>query len=86
MSVADARAAEPLDFEIRMRDVLARQKQAHIKDGPPSAARRIDWIDRAIALIVDNRDAIADALREDFGHRSVHASRCSPTLPARSVR
>ncbi|HEX4293671.1 MAG TPA: coniferyl aldehyde dehydrogenase [Rhizomicrobium sp.] len=58
----------------RMHDVLARQKAAHIKDGPPSAQKRIEWIDRAIGLIVDNKDAIAEALREDFGHRSVHTS------------
>ena len=69
---ADTRTAG--DFEARMREVLARQKHAHIKDGPPSAAKRIEWIDRAIALIVDNQEAIAEALREDFGHRSVHAS------------
>ena len=58
----------------RMQDVLARQRAAHIKEGPPSAEVRIDRIDRAIGLLVDNRDAIAEALREDFGHRSVHAS------------
>ena len=71
---ATAQAAGQQDFEARMRDVLARQKQAHTKDGPPSAAKRIEWIARAIALIVDNQEAIAEALREDFGHRSVHAS------------
>ncbi|MBV9991485.1 MAG: coniferyl aldehyde dehydrogenase [Alphaproteobacteria bacterium] len=64
----------PEDFQARMRDVLARQKAAHIKDGPPSAQKRIEWIDRAIGLLVDNKDAIAEALREDFGHRSVHTS------------
>ncbi|SRR5579862_3159749 len=58
----------------RMRDVLARQKAAHIKDGPLPAEKRIEWIDRAVGLIVDNRDAIADALRQDFGHRSVQTS------------
>ena len=58
----------------RMRDVLARQKAAHIKDGPPSAEKRIEWIDRAIGLLVGHKDAIADALREDFGHRSVQPS------------
>jgi coniferyl-aldehyde dehydrogenase len=58
----------------RMRDVLARQKAAHIKDGPLPAEKRIEWIDRAIGLIVDNRDAIAEALRQDFGHRSVQTS------------
>jgi coniferyl-aldehyde dehydrogenase len=58
----------------RMKDVLARQKAAHIKDGPPSAEKRIEWIDRSIGLLVDNRDAIVEALREDFGHRSVQTS------------
>jgi coniferyl-aldehyde dehydrogenase len=71
---ATAQGAGQQDFEARMRDVLARQKQANIKDGPPSAAKRIEWLDKAIALIVDNQEAIAEALREDFGHRSVHAS------------
>ena len=50
------------------------QQQAHIKDGPPSAEKRIEWIDRAIGLLVGHKEAIADALREDFGHRSVHAT------------
>ena len=57
-----------------MRNVLDRQRNAHLKDGPPSAAQRIDWLDRAIGLLDSHKDAIADALREDFGHRSVHAS------------
>jgi coniferyl-aldehyde dehydrogenase len=63
-----------VEFDLRMKQVLERQRQAHIKDGPPSAERRIDWLDRAIALVVDHKEAIADALREDFGHRSVHAT------------
>ena len=73
MSAAEARptAADP---SIRMRQVLERQRQAHLKEGAPSAEKRIEWIDRAINLLVGHKEAIADALREDFGHRSVHAS------------
>ena len=77
MSAAEARPGNPgagTDFEARMSQILARQRQAHIKDGPPSAEKRIEWLDRAIALLVGHKDAIADALREDFGHRSVHAT------------
>ncbi|HTT98778.1 MAG TPA: coniferyl aldehyde dehydrogenase [Rhizomicrobium sp.] len=68
--------AKPMadDFEARMRDVLARQKRANIKDGPPSAEKRIEWLDRAIDIVIGHKDAIAEALREDFGHRSVQAS------------
>ena len=57
-----------------MRLVLERQRKAQQGAGPPSAEQRIERIDRAIGLLVGYKDAIADALREDFGHRSVHAT------------
>jgi coniferyl-aldehyde dehydrogenase len=67
-------AAGSREAEIRMNAVLAAQRAAHLKDGAPSAERRIEWLDRAIGLIVGHKEQIADALREDFGHRSVHAT------------
>ncbi|MBS0279014.1 MAG: coniferyl aldehyde dehydrogenase [Proteobacteria bacterium] len=73
MSAAEARPTMS-DAESRMRQVLERQKQAHIKDGAPSAEKRIEWLDRAINLLVSHKDEIAEALRQDFGHRSVDAS------------
>lgn len=73
MSAAEMRSGEASD-QRDMHEVLARQRAAHQKLGPPSAEKRIEWLDRAIALLVDHKDAIADALREDFGHRSVHAT------------
>jgi len=66
------RARSP--YSAAMHATLDRQKLAQLADGPPSAAVRIDRLDRAIGLLVDHADAIADALREDFGHRSVQAS------------
>src|SRR6202789_4140964 len=74
MSAAEARPVQMSDSERRMARVLEAQRQTHIKDGPPSAEKRVEWIDRAIGLLVGHKDPIADALREDFGHRSVHAS------------
>jgi coniferyl-aldehyde dehydrogenase len=62
------------DHEAQMRTVLEAQKRAHLRDGPASAEKRIDWLDRAIGLLVSHQEAIAEALREDFGHRSVHAT------------
>ena len=41
-----------------------------IAEGPMSAERRIDLINRTIALIVDNGDKMVDALMADFGNRS----------------
>lgn len=49
-------------------------KSAQAADGVPSAETRIDRLNRAIGLLVDHRDELADALREDFGHRSVHGT------------
>src|SRR5512135_1757517 len=72
MSAAELRPAN--DAAADMRRVLDLQRRAHLKDGPASAEKRIDWLDRAIALLVGHKDAIADALREDFGHRSVESS------------
>jgi coniferyl-aldehyde dehydrogenase len=77
MSVAEARpqtGAQDEGSAARMQAVLEAQRKAHIKDGQPSAEKRIEWLDRAIGLLVGHKDQIAEALREDFGHRSVHAT------------
>lgn len=57
-----------------IRALLDRQRAAFLKDGPPGAALRIDRINRAIGLLVDYQDEIANALNEDFGNRSKHQS------------
>lgn len=54
---------------------LVSQRQAFLDDGPTSLATRTDRIQRAIDLLVTNADAIADALTEDFSHRSVDQTR-----------
>jgi coniferyl-aldehyde dehydrogenase len=38
-----------------MNHVLARQKAAHLRDGPPSAEKRIEWINRCIDLLVGHQ-------------------------------
>ncbi len=57
-----------------MNALLGKQKAAHLRDGAPSAAQRIERIDRAIKLLIDNAGAIADALNQDFGSRSKEAT------------
>lgn len=54
--------------------VLERQQKAQLADGPPNAELRIDRIDRAIGLLIGYKYPLSEALREDFGHRSVHAT------------
>ena len=57
-----------------MTALLGKQKAAHLRDGAPSPAQRIERIDRAIKLLIDNAGAIADALNQDFGSRSKEAT------------
>ncbi len=49
---------------------LARMKQAHLAEGPASLALRRDRLDRAIALLLDNREVLVAAVSADFGNRS----------------
>jgi coniferyl-aldehyde dehydrogenase len=57
-----------------MMAVLAAQKAAHLRDGAPSAEKRIAWLDRCIGLLVDHRAGIEAALMADFGSRSKEAT------------
>jgi coniferyl-aldehyde dehydrogenase len=54
--------------------LLAKQRAAQLRDGPPSAAIRIDRLNRCIALLVDHRSDIEAALSADFGARSSHVT------------
>jgi coniferyl-aldehyde dehydrogenase len=57
-----------------MNALLAKQKAAQLRDGAPSAEKRIERIDRCILLLVEHRKAIEDALVADFGARSPTAT------------
>ena len=50
-----------------MQALLDRQKAANLRDGAPSAEKRIERLDRCIGLLVDHRKAIEEALNNDFG-------------------
>ncbi|HTP99550.1 MAG TPA: aldehyde dehydrogenase family protein, partial [Casimicrobiaceae bacterium] len=64
----------------RMREVLQCQQAAFRANGAPSAALRVDRIDRAIALLLDNRQRICDALASDYSWRSHDHTRLSDLL------
>ncbi len=53
-----------------MQKILDKQRASHIAQGAPSAKKRVEWINRAIALLVSHQKEIADAISKDFGHRS----------------
>jgi coniferyl-aldehyde dehydrogenase len=76
-------SSQPLDAHVtiaRLQDVLARQQAAFIADGPPPAALRIDRIDRVIALVLENQQALCAALATDFSWRSHDHSLMSDVL------
>jgi coniferyl-aldehyde dehydrogenase len=57
-----------------LNEVLEKQKNAHLRDGPLSVETRKEWIDRCIALLIKYQNEIAEAISEDFGHRSTESS------------
>lgn len=74
MSVQKKQAEMPDTSEAEIRRLIQVQKKAHIADGPMPAERRIDLINKCIHLLLENRDAIVDALSADFGSRSPEGS------------
>ena len=69
-------AALASDDSVRatLNTLLAKQRAAQLRDGAPSAAIRIDRLNRCIALLVDHRSDIEAALSADFGARSSHVT------------
>lgn len=58
----------------RMQDILLRQRAAFTAELPVSAAVRKDRLNRAIRILLDNKERIVAAISEDFGHRSTEMS------------
>lgn len=57
---------DPADLTV----VLELQRQAHLREGPPSAAVRRHRIDRLLAMVLNHIDAYVEAMACDFGTRS----------------
>jgi len=54
----------------RLKQVFAAQRAAFLGEAAPSAEVRIDRIDRAISLLIDHKQAICEAISEDFSSRA----------------
>jgi coniferyl-aldehyde dehydrogenase len=52
--------------------VLNAMKRSHREHAPADAPLRQDRLRRAISLLRDNHNALAQAISDDFGHRSVY--------------
>ncbi len=66
----------------RLHTVLAKQRAAFTAALPESMAVRRDRIDRAIALLIDHKDAFAKAVSADFGHRSTEQTLMTDIMPS----
>lgn len=64
------RAGDKVSSESRsLTELLELQRAAFLRDGIPDAKTRIDRINRLGQLLLDNADAITEALNADFGTR-----------------
>ncbi|MEH6552061.1 MAG: coniferyl aldehyde dehydrogenase, partial [Pseudomonadales bacterium] len=57
-----------------LQTTLDRQRAAFMAEGEVKYETRIDRLDRALAMVVDNQDAIIEAVNADFGCRSRHVT------------
>lgn len=55
--------------------VFALQRAAYLRAPYPSYEERIERLNKLEGILLDNQDAIAAAIHEDFGHRSEHESK-----------
>ena len=66
----------------RMGKVLASQRAAFTAALPEAMSVRRDRIDRAVALLIDYKDAFAKAVSADFGHRSTEQTLMTDIMPS----
>jgi coniferyl-aldehyde dehydrogenase len=57
-------------FALKLEKSIENQRKSFSDDGFPTASVRLDRLDRARRLLVENRYDIHDAIATDFGHRS----------------
>jgi coniferyl-aldehyde dehydrogenase len=68
-----------------LHSILQKQKTAFTAAMPEPMAVRRDRIDRAIALLIDNKDEFARAVSADFGHRSTEQTLMTDIMPSVSA-
>ncbi len=68
-----------------LQSILQKQKAAFTAAMPEAMSVRRDRIDRAIALLIDNKDEFARAVSADFGHRSTEQTLMTDIMPSVSA-
>lgn len=74
--------SEAQHMQTDMRTILDRQKQAFLAELPVSREVRLDRLTRAIDLLVDHKDALIDAIRQDYGQRTEEVTLVADLVPS----
>jgi coniferyl-aldehyde dehydrogenase len=74
----------PTDLPLaeRLQSALALQRAAYHAHPVPTLAERRDDLKRLRAFLLEQQDAICDAISADYGHRSRHETRLAELAPA----
>ncbi len=70
------------NLSAELQALLDRQRAAFLAEGPVSLESRLQRLDKVIDLLVDNQQALCDALDADYGGRSPRMSRMSEIMGA----
>src|SRR5262245_58245971 len=74
-------ALRPTNVSMDLRALLARQRAAFLRDGPPSLGERRAKLRKLRAALLSRRADVEAALDADFGHRSRHETGIMELLP-----
>jgi len=80
MTTASEQAGAVIDARGAMLETLELQRKAFRAEGFVQYGTRIDRIERCIALLVDNQEAICSALSADYGCRSPYITRMAEIM------
>jgi coniferyl-aldehyde dehydrogenase len=85
MSLAEQRDVAPPAAPAGAEDlegILAAQRSAFLREGPPSLEKRLAALDTLKRILLDNREAFIEAIASDFGHRSRHETMLADIAPS----
>jgi coniferyl-aldehyde dehydrogenase len=68
VSQPEAQPSENIGLQLTL--LCAAQRQAFLREGPPDYRKRLESLNKLLNLTLANEDRIADAISQDFGHRS----------------
>ena len=69
-----------MNAALQLSTILERQREAFLRDGPPSLEQRRAALARLTQAVKDSADHIADVISADFGSRSRHESLLAEVL------